>query len=236
MPWESFRTAIPSTTFGGVILTGGVITADTGGVTANDVVYLSAASKVKPVASLTQRVFGIAMNTAAAGAAVDVMMIGTATLTADGAITAGDAIGPAATTGRAVSLNSITPAGTVAAPTFTGNSVASSAVSGGTPAGTVTAPTITLTNAAPTTNGVGFTTDHLLTTGGGTVSSGISTPTFTGSALGTHTHTTTATGTNSAPAFTGTAQNVGLVVGRAITAAAGSGNTFTAFVFTAGGA
>jgi hypothetical protein len=65
-------------------------------------------------------------------------------------------------------------------PTFTGNSVASNAVSAGTPAGT---------------NGTGTVTPL------GTVAA----PVFTGSALGTHTHTTTATGTNSVPTFTGSA-------------------------------
>lgn len=60
-----------------------------------------------------------------------------------------------------------TPAGTNSAPTFTGNSVTSSAVSAGTPAGTNSTGTVTAT---------------------GTIAWPAGVPTFTGSALGTHAH------------------------------------------------
>jgi hypothetical protein len=108
--------------------------------------------------------------------------------------------------------DTVTPAGSVAAPVFTGNSVTSSAVSAGTPAGTnaaITAGTPAGTISALTTGADSSTT-------GGVAKAIAQTPTFTGSALGTHNHTftgsamgththaTTATGTNSAPAFTGT--------------------------------
>src|SRR5216684_2119836 len=86
----------------------------------------------------------------------------------------------------------ITPAGSVTAPTFTGSQVTTSAVSAGTPAGTngTAAFTPAVTNSAPTFTG-----------NAGTVPAEI----FTGSALGTHTHTDTAAGTNSVPTFTGNA-------------------------------
>jgi hypothetical protein len=94
---------------------------------------------------------------------------------------------------------SVTPAGSVAAPTFTGNSNTSSAVSAGTPAGTNAASTITVSAG----NNVVSTAPNALaaTAANATVVA----PIFTGSALGTHTHTVTPTGTNSAPAFIGTA-------------------------------
>jgi hypothetical protein len=106
--------------------------------------------------------------------------------------------------GTTAGADSITPAGTVAAPIFTGNSVASSAVTGGTPAGTialgtlaVTAHTVVATKQGAAAGNVVTTATHALT--------GV--PTFTGSALATHTHTTTATGALNAPLFTGTAFN-----------------------------
>lgn len=84
---------------------------------------------------------------------------------------------------------SVTPAGSVAAPVFTGTSaIATSAVSAGTPAGTINAHT---------------TAGDSNTTGGTAKVTGPGTHTFTGSAMGTHQHTVTPTGTNSAPAFTG---------------------------------
>lgn len=85
-----------------------------------------------------------------------------------------------------------TPAGTNSAPAFTGNSVTSSAASGGTPAGTIDAHT---------------TNTLLLAAGATTFVTGPGTHTFTGTALGTHTHATTATGTVAAPTFSGTLAN-----------------------------
>lgn len=87
----------------------------------------------------------------------------------------------------------VTPQGTVSQPTFTGNSVTSSAVSAGTPAGTINNHTT-----AADSN----------TTGGTAKVTGPGTHTFTGSALATHTHTTTATGTVSAPTFTGSVAQI----------------------------
>ena len=85
-----------------------------------------------------------------------------------------------------------TPAGTVAAPTFTGNSGTTSSVSAGTPAGTI--------DNHDTTVQVG-------PAGSAPLLTGPITHTFTGTALAGHTHTLTPTGTNSAPAFTGTSAN-----------------------------
>lgn len=108
--------------------------------------------------------------------------------------------------------DTVTPAGSVAAPVFTGNSVASSAVSGGTPAGSNAA----ITAGTPSGSVSALTTGADSSTTGGVAKAIAQTPTFTGSALaththtftgsalGTHTHTTTATGTNTAPSFTGT--------------------------------
>lgn len=79
-------------------------------------------------------------------------------------------------------------AGTVPAQTFTGSSATTSAVSGGTPAGTINA----------------LTTGADSSTTGGVAKAIAQTPTFTGSALGTHTHTVTATGTNGTVSFTPT--------------------------------
>lgn len=145
--------------------------------------------------------------------------------------------------------NSYTPAGTVAAPTFTGSSATTSATSGGTPAGTngTAAFTPAGTNGTATTGatsgGTPAGTVSALTTGadssttGGVAKAIAQTPTFTGSALATHTHTVpaetftgtagtvpaevftgsalaththtlTATGSNSAPAFTGTGATI----------------------------
>lgn len=70
------------------------------------------------------------------------------------------------------------PTHTGTAASFTGNSVTSSAVTGGTPAGTISA----------------LTTGADSSTTGGVAKAVAQTPTFTGSALATHTHTTTATG------------------------------------------
>ncbi len=71
---------------------------------------------------------------------------------------------------------SYTPTGLVSAPTFTGDSVSTSAVSAGTPAGSVSAPTFT-GNAVTST-----------AVSAGTPAGTNSAPVFTGSALGTHTH------------------------------------------------
>lgn len=135
----------------------------------------------------------------------------------------------------------ITPAGTVTAPTFTGSSATTSAVSAGTPAGTNSSPTFTGTALAnhahelpiqiPSTTttrqiavaafgtGTSRAATAVSTTGtanttsaavaltqpvsAGTPAGTVTAPTFTGSAMGTHTHTLTATGTNSVPTFIG---------------------------------
>ena len=108
--------------------------------------------------------------------------------------------------------DTITPAGSVAAATFTGSSATSSGTSGGTPAGTNSAPALTMNSYTPAgTN---------------------ATPTFSGSALATHAHelpyqipsTTTIRQIAVATFGTGTS--------RAATAvsAAGTGNTTSAAV------
>ena len=92
--------------------------------------------------------------------------------------------------------DTITPAGTVAAPVFIGSSVTTSAASAGTPAGTVAAIAATATTGF---SAVGAATGTLVATEPHTHPA----PAFVGSVLGTHTHTNTAAGTNSAPAFSG---------------------------------
>ncbi len=100
--------------------------------------------------------------------------------------------------------------------TFTGGSTTTGATSGGTPAGTVSAPTFTgdalaththtipvtagtagdaVTNNAGTLESTGGQDLTTSATSGGTPAGTNSAPTFTGSALATHTHTNTATGT-----------------------------------------
>lgn len=106
--------------------------------------------------------------------------------------------------GQSGGNDTITPtvaALTSAAQIFTGNSVTSSAVSGGTPSGT-NAATVTSGNCAVTNLaiGTGVATACKATAPNLTVPA----ETFTGSALSTHTHTTTATGTNTTSSVTGT--------------------------------
>ena len=101
-----------------------------------------------------------------------------------------------------------TPAGTVTAPTFTGSQDTTSAVSAGTPAGTNSGAAFSITTQDYNTGTTAYGPKSLggTTLASGTTSITLSTqPTFTGSALATHTHTLTPTGTNSAPAFTGSA-------------------------------
>lgn len=139
--------------------------------------------------------------------------------------------------------DTITPAGSVSAPVFTGTSnQTTSAVSGGTPSGIVSQPTFTgsalathqhelpwqiastttirqiavatfgtgtsraatAVSAAGTANTTSAAVAKDQPVSAGTPSGTVSQPTFTGSALGTHTHTLTPAGTNSAPSFTGT--------------------------------
>lgn len=128
----------------------------------------------------------------------------------------------------------ITPAGTVSTPTFTGTANQStSAVTAGTPSGTVSQPTFTgsalaththtftgtLATAASTTASPKLVTANtstgvapqLTATGtnaaitAGTPAGTVSQPSFTGSALGTHSHTITPAGAISQPTFTGNA-------------------------------
>ena len=98
------------------------------------------------------------------------------------------------TLGETGGAKTATPAGTVAAPTFTGTSnQATNAVTAGTPAGTINAHT---------------TASDSNTTGGTAKVTGPGTHTFTGSAMGTHSHTLTPAGTNSAPSFTGSSMSI----------------------------
>lgn len=129
-------------------------------------------------------------------------IVGTIAANGDVGTTGGsDTITPAGTngapsfTGTAWAAPAVSwPAGV---PTFSGNSVTSSAVSAGTPAGT-NAASATSGNCAATNiaAGTGSTTACKATAPNLTVTA----QTFTGSALGTHTHTTTATGTVAWPA------------------------------------
>lgn len=125
-----------------------------------------------------------------------------------------------------LTMNSYTPAGSVAAPIFTGASAVSSAVTAGTPAGT---------NGASATSGNCAATNVAIGTGATNACKAtapnltVTAQTFTGSALATHSHTVTATGTNSAPAFTGGAATLtGSVTAPTFTGA--SADTRSAFV------
>lgn len=87
-------------------------------ITANQVVYVSAANKVSPAAvAHRSKVIGVALNDAAVDAAVEVQVFGKATVVADGTIAVGELVAAAPTAGRVVSLTSITP-------TFSGNALA----------------------------------------------------------------------------------------------------------------
>ena len=147
---------------------------------------------------------------------------------------------PGATGGVA----SVTPAGSVSAPVFTGTAaISTSAVTAGTPAGTISTPTFTgnalathqhelplqnvsgtvqrFTAAATFGTGTSRAAVSTVTTtanttsaavalsqaiGAGTPAGTVSTPTFTGNALATHSHTLTPAGTNSTPTFSGNSQ------------------------------
>jgi len=157
------------------------------------------------------------------------MVLGTLAANADVGGTGGaDAITPAGTvsaptftgtsniTTSAVSAG--TPAGTNSAPTFTGSALATHAhelpfqiptttttrqiaiATFGT--GTSRAATAVSTTGTANTTSAAVALSQAVTAG--TPAGTVSAPTFTGSALGTHTHTLTPTGTNSAPTFTGT--------------------------------
>lgn len=98
--------------------------------------------------------------------------------------------------------DTITPAGTVSQPTFTGNALAShqhDAISAGTPAGTISAISATATGAVK----IGTSTSSAAAN-----SHTHPAPTFTGTPLGTHQHAAisagTPSGTVSQPTFTGT--------------------------------
>lgn len=106
-------------------------------------------------------------------------------------------------------VDSITPAGSVSQPIFTGNAVDSSLVSGGTPSGTIawpgSVPTSSTYTATTANRGSG---SNAAVTGPTswtpTITWPAAVPIFTGVALATHKHSTTATGTVSQPAFNGT--------------------------------
>lgn len=83
-----------------------------------DVVYVSAANEVKKATDANaSKVIGVADADAAAGDTVDVVIYGKKTVIADGAISIGDRLRAAATAGRVVAENSVTP-------TFTGDELA----------------------------------------------------------------------------------------------------------------
>ena len=124
------------------------------------------------------------------------MMFQTATLTPAGTVAAPVFTGTAAT-----------PAGTVAAPVFAGTAA--------TPAGTVAAPTITTETGNPATAPIGVITGALAQTAGATGITGVQAPAFTGTEA-------TPAGTNSAPALTGTPTTAAALaqIGAAVTPAA----------------
>lgn len=102
-------------------------------------------------------------------------------------------------------VDSVTPAGTVSTPTFSGAQGTTSAVSAGTPAGTNSTASWTIATGGYAASTTHYSPDSF---GGSALASGttsITVPaeTFTGSALATHTHTLTPSGTVSTPTFSG---------------------------------
>ena len=96
-------------------------------------------------------------------------------------------------------------AGTVPAETFTGSQGTTSAVSAGTPAGTnATASITSASTEVPVTSPTKYVFSTLNSAAAASSSPSITIPaeTFTGSALATHTHTLTPSGTNSTASFT----------------------------------
>ena len=98
--------------------------------------------------------------------------------------------------------DTVTPAGTVSTPTFSGAQGSTSAVSAGTPAGTNGTASV----ATVTASKAGSSAGAFSTIGGVSPGSSFTVPaeTFTGSAMATHTHTLTPSGTVSTPTFSGT--------------------------------
>jgi len=87
-------------------------------ITKGQAVYISAAGSVSPATDANAgRVIGVANADAAAGASVEVIVYGLAEVVADGAIAVGDNVRAAATAGRIVAENSLTPV-------FTGDALA----------------------------------------------------------------------------------------------------------------
>lgn len=139
---------------------------------------------------------------------------GTDNITPSGSISIPTFTGTSAIT-NAVSAG--TPSGTVSTPTFTGTALGTHAhelpfqiptstsirqtASFG--SGTSRAATATITTTSNTTSAAVALSQAV---SAGTPAGTISTPTFTGSALSTHSHTVTATGTISQPSFTGASQ------------------------------
>ncbi len=116
--------------------------------------------------------------------------------------------------------DTVTPAGTVAAPTFTGSSVTSSANSGGTPMGTVAAPTFTGTSGQSTSSD-----------SAGTPAGTVAAPTFTGTSAQATSAVSAGTpaGTNGTAAFTPSG-TIAWPVG--VPAFSGSAGTVPAQIFT----
>lgn len=104
-------------TNGQIVVTGVFTVADAGGVAAGDVLTMNGASAVKRTTASNDKIIGVAYTTAANGAAVDVVVLGIVTLTADVAITQGNILiaSTVGTAGRAGSSNSYTPTGSNAA-------------------------------------------------------------------------------------------------------------------------
>lgn len=86
-----------------VVLTGVFTVSDAGGVAAGDILRINGANTVTRCTAADDGAIGVARAAAANGAAVDVVLQGVVTMTADGAISAGAGIGPTTTAGRVVS-------------------------------------------------------------------------------------------------------------------------------------
>ncbi|MBU2613909.1 DUF2190 family protein, partial [Patescibacteria group bacterium] len=90
-------------------------------ISAGEAVYISAAGSVSRATNANApQIVGVANKAAAPGATVEVIIYGRAEVTADGAIAVGDRVRAAATAGRVVSENSVTP-------TFAGTALATHA-------------------------------------------------------------------------------------------------------------
>lgn len=200
---------------------------------AGNLVYVSAANTVMKAATATAgKVIGVAKDAALAAATVEVYVAPSiVTVTADGAITAGDNVTAAATAGRVASKNAKS----------TGN-VYNSGGTVTTPSGVGSAHNHNAILSSVTIDATGY-YERILTTGnsGGSLL-GVDTDAYVASAQtdyrivasdeSAHTHALTQSAFGTAAAVTET--TVSQICGKALTAAAGAGSTLSILLCFAG--